>query len=470
MPLLGSYQPLATTEITLQLPAATLPPKAPQIATTSKACCGPGGGGGGGGNLPAGPPPDSNGAPEGAPPEQHSDATQPASYTVIQSTVYATAPYTSTVIVTKKTPVVIVQTPTASPPPVFSDPDPEPNEDDPAPPNAPSSNNPGGSNPPSGGSNPPSNGGNPPAGGPSNNNPPPAAPPSNPAPGPAIVVPGPSPTSAPLGGVIVSLIRTQPFVPPATPSPQATIGNVPVIVLPSSVILGSSAIPLPVPAAPGAPAETVATINGQPFTIRPSEVVVAGSTVAFPPVAAVTPAPATRVPIAPGITAFVADSTAVIQGTTYRIGFGATPTTITAGGVPVILGPYGVVVDGSTAVAVPQMTEAPMVVESAGGLIFSIDESQVIVDGTTFRIGQGAPTITTEIDGQSVSIGPHGVGLQSTTLKPTSVHTSQHSGTSTGEAGAATDGLDSDGAATSLRLGVWDPVSWMLMVVVGLLV
>lgn len=438
MPLLGTYQPLMTIDITSQLP---LKSAAPGIAATSKECCGP----------PKAPLP-------AAPLESdaaHTEEAPPPSFTVVKSTVYATAPYTSTVIVTKKTPVVVVQTPTSLPP-VFQEPDPNENNhsggsDNPGP-NAPSNDRPGGPKP-----GPDS---------PSDNDSTSAPSPSGPAPGPGIVVPGPGPTSAvPIGDIIISLLRTQPVI-PATPTPQATVGNVPVIVLPSSIVLGSSAVNVP------AASETIATVDGQPFTIRPSEVVADGSTFAIPAVADLaTPAPAVRITVAPGVIAEVADSTAVISGTTYRIGPGADSTRITVGGVPVILGPDGLELP-STTVAANAITESPMIVGSADGLTFSFDQSEVIVDGSTFRIGNGAPTISTEIDGQPVSIGPDGVGLRSTTLQPTSVRTSTSgSGTETSTAdGSAVSEVDSDDAGSRVARGsTREVLGWGMVMFMNLL-
>ena len=176
----------------------------------------------------------------------------------------------------------------------------------------------------------------------------------------------------------------------------------------------------------------------------------------------------TPMPIAPGIVAGVAGSTVVIQGTTYRNGFGATPTTITVDGVPVGIGLYGIVLPSTT--LVPEaITQAPVVVESAGGLTFSIDQSEVVIQETTYRIGSGAPTITTELDGQRLSVGPGGVGLKTTTLKPTLATVMTGSRGSEGAAATSSSLVQDSLATRSLmrRIGMKEMLGWTVTCLAG---
>ena len=207
------------------------------------------------------------------------------------------------------------------------------------------------------------------------------------------------------------------------------------------------------------------------FTVRPSEVAAASNIVGFGPIAnPQPPAPSADLTIAPGVVAHVEGSTAVIEGTTYRIGSGATPTTITVDGVPIGIGPAGVILP-STTVAANAVTNAPMVVESAAGITFSIDQSEVVIEGTTYRIGSGAPTVTTEIDGETVSIGPGGVGLKSTTLRPTAATAVSGSEGSGGPSATGSGVMQGSSAARVVvnRIGMKECLGWMLMVGVGLL-
>jgi hypothetical protein len=371
LPLPGTFQPLETIELSSAVissqaglsPSGKKPPPQPHVDTGTA-------------NSPHHTPPPA----EESPPDEETS-------TVLKSTVYATAPYTSTVIITKKTPVVVVSSQTSAPP-VFQDPGAGQNPPPPPPPS------------PTGGSSPPN--------APSNDKPPPASPGS--------VAPAPVTATPSLGGAIISILRTQIPAPSATPPAQTTLANVPVAFAPSSVIIGSSAIAIP------SSGQVVATIQGQTFTVGPSGIAVAGTTIGGGPLNVIQSPPvsifSTRVTVAPGVVAEVVGSTAVIDGSTFRIGFGAPATTLTFNGVPVDIGPYGIILPTST-IAANAMTDTPKVVESAGGLVFSIDQSEVVIAGTTYQIGSGAPTVTTVIDGQTVSIGAGGVGLKSTTLKPT---------------------------------------------------
>ena len=467
VPLMDTFQPLATIVISTKLPPATSidvthsadlshfasagssetsvapestardPTKGPQATQV----------GGTPPKYPQAPPPK---PPPG--PEAPSD-----SWPVVMSTVYATAPYTSTVTVTKKTPVVVVSPPTVAPP-VFQKPAPSaPNQN-----NKPSGslNSPGGGKPPPTSDATPAPKNNPPpapSSGPNRDNPPPQVPPPEPGAAPG---PGPGGPSPSLGNIIFSLIQTQPFAPAPTAGTQTTIADVPVAVLPSAVIIGDSSILIPKKSD-----EVVATVKGQVFTVRGSEIVAPNTVIGFGPMGN-QPAPPSpkQVTIADGVVAQVADSTAIIKGTTYRIGFGASPTTITVNGVPVGIGPYGLALP-STTVTPDAITQAPMVVESAGGLTFSIDQSEVVIEGTTYRIGSGAPSITTEIGGQILSIGPGGVGLKTTTLRPTLA--TAMSGSRTLDGAAATGSrLVHDSSATRAfmqKIGMKEMLGWALI-------
>jgi hypothetical protein len=431
LPIENSFQPLATIEYSSLLPVETSSDSTESTTTTTTESSS---------RSPSKAPNVVSSALGGQPESASPAASQalspePASFTVVKSTVYATAPYTSTIIVTKKTPVVVVSPPTSAPP-VFS--------------GGNQNNNP---NPPAAVNNNPPPANNPAA----NNNPPPASPASKPGP---VVVTRPStanPTPG-LGNIIASVINS-PFVAPVpTVPPRTTIANVPVAILPSTVLIGNSAVAIP------AGAEVIATVSGQVFTVRPSEIIGAGTTVGLSPLQAVqvasAPVYSTQVTIAPGLVAQVAGSTAVIDGTTYRIGAGATPMTITVDGVPIGIGPFGLSLP-STTIPANAMTDAPMVVETAAGLTFSIDQSEVVIDGTTYRIGSGAHTVITEIDGQTISIGPGGVGLKTTTLKPTAATAESGSRTTTGPASTLSAGLQTGAAA---RIGIKEWMGWMLMV------
>jgi hypothetical protein len=111
-------------------------------------------------------------------------------------------------------------------------------------------------------------------------------------------------------------------------------------------------------------------------------------------------------------------SEAIVGSSTYRIGQGASQTFITVNGKTVSLGAGGVGLASST-IPPAKVTAAPLLsAVTVDGVSFSVDATEVVIGSSTFRIGSGAPTETTVINGKTVSIGPSGVGLGSTTVRP----------------------------------------------------
>jgi hypothetical protein len=346
-------------------------------------------------------------APEAQTPESPDDdnGLNPTSHlnyhpTVVPSTIYATAPYTSTVIVTKKTPVPVV--PRSQEPPVVFQPA-SPPANNPPPSSPPSNNAPGG--------NPNRGPGGAPAGGPnvgSQVNTLIVRPSAAPAPGNLI--------DTIIRSIIIQQSPTQAF------APQTTLNNVPVAVRPSSVVIGNSAVPIPT-----GRDEAVVTEGGAVFTVRPSEIVADATTVAFGPLSpqeVISVAP-TRVTAAPGVVVAVAGSTAVVDGTTFRLD-ASFSTIVTVSGERISIGPSGIGLPDTT-IAISPVTEAPQIVQSVGDVTFTLQGSEVVISGTRFGIGSDSPTITTEFSGERISIGPGGIGFDSTTISPTSGSTSTSS-------------------------------------------
>lgn len=409
MPLVGTANPAASFALPTNTTQRTY---APEIATANP-------------NAPALVPPTvPAAATEGGPPV-------PEATTVV----YSSVPYTSTVIVTKKTPVTVVA---PSTPPTVVD-----FQTSSHPP--PSIPNNGGGNPQAtgGGSNGDGNnaGGlnenNSPAGGSFGPNTvpntglnlPPASqgtPTGLPSPHSAGAAPGSSAvaptTTIGLGNIIASIINSG-F---ATRSPASqisalpittTIGTVRVIVLPSSVVIGSQTVPIPTSHS------TTVEADGATFTVGPSKVVAPSGTVTFPPLhqghAVTTAAPTGTIVTAIGhLTVTIGPTVAIIAGTTYRIGQNAPATTVTVDGTIISIGSYGVGLP-STTFGAGAITGFPFLVYTVEGLIFSVDESEAVVGGTTYRIGTNAPEVKTTIQSAGVSFGPGGVGLRSTTIAPT---------------------------------------------------
>ena len=134
----------------------------------------------------------------------------------------------------------------------------------------------------------------------------------------------------------------------------------------------------------------------------------------------------------------VGSSIAIISGTTFTVGPHATPTTAVINGETIIAGSAGLTIAGAT-LTYPynQVTQAI----TAGGITFSeIGASLVNIGGTTYTIGPGAKTTTDVYNGQTISLGPGGVGFKTTTItatipslsSPTSSASAKHTGKKNG--------------------------------------
>lgn len=207
-----------------------------------------------------------------------------------------------------------------------------------------------------------------------------------------------------------------PGIAPAAPV-TATIDSVPVQILPSSVVIGGQVLSIP-----GTSSETTLQVNGQIFTLQNSQIVAPGTTYAITTVrdqessATALPSPVT----AGGLTFSVGASQAIISGTTYAIGNGAgSSTTVRVGGKTVVIGSIGVLL-ASTTVAPLKSTPAPLAPEviTAAGLTFTIGQSFAVISGSTYTIGPDAKSTSIVVNGKTISVGSHGLGLATTTIAP----------------------------------------------------
>jgi len=179
-----------------------------------------------------------------------------------------------------------------------------------------------------------------------------------------------------------------------------TIANVPLAIQSGSVVIGGQNFP-PVSST------TSVVIDGQTFTINPSQVIAPGTTIDIPSAA---PTNALSAVTAGGLTFSVGSTAAVISGTTYAIGGDASPMTRVIDGQTLSFGPGGVSFASTTvpAAVLSQVT--------AGGVTFAVGSTEAVISGMTFAIGNGASATTTVVEGQTVSFGPNGVGFATTTI------------------------------------------------------
>ncbi|OAQ96337.1 hypothetical protein LLEC1_01047 [Akanthomyces lecanii] len=232
--------------------------------------------------------------------------------------------------------------------------------------------------------------------------------------------------------------------PPSVMGPSSSVlGGIPVTSAGPSLEIGGGAFAIP------ASSSTTVRVNGKAITINPTGVTIGGESMVF-----VKPA-ASDVVVAGGemLTA-IGRSVVVLHSITYTYGSGIAPVMQVINGDTVAIGPTGVLVHGSTLGGVsaqPTDTEFEIV---GGATIAKIPPSMVIVNGETYAVGPGARMKTVVIGDQTLTIGPIGLVMASTTMKfpfDASV-TTTIAGRSTGESmPQETGSKGEEDAAYSLR-------------------
>ena len=197
--------------------------------------------------------------------------------------------------------------------------------------------------------------------------------------------------------------RTVPLPNMITPAPLAiTADGILMSVGPSAVVIGSRTYSLQNP--------TSIVYNGHTISLGSNGVGMASTTIAIPSM------PAFSTVTEGALTLLVNPSEAVIQGHSYLLTQGATPTTTVIAGQTISFGPDGISFAGTTAV-IPRPTEAPYFT-TIDGMTFSVGPSDVVVGGKTYAIGGGAKPQTVTIGSEILSFGPGGIGLPGTTIAP----------------------------------------------------
>ena len=198
--------------------------------------------------------------------------------------------------------------------------------------------------------------------------------------------------------------------PQVTPKPAATPGlsGAASSLTPSSIAIGGQAVALPsigatvitfgsaIVSAHGSPA----TVSGIAISLGSSALIVGTSTIAL---AGSHPPPLSSPLIFGGFTASILPSAVALGTNTVTLG-----QAITVSGVPIFLGPEGLVVASST-IPVPQNVPSPIVVN---GLTASTITSGVVIGSQTVNFGQSAITIA----GTPVSMGAAGIVIAGSTI------------------------------------------------------
>ncbi|PQE13765.1 hypothetical protein CJF31_00005240 [Rutstroemia sp. NJR-2017a BVV2] len=161
---------------------------------------------------------------------------------------------------------------------------------------------------------------------------------------------------------------------------------------------------------PGA-TSTVAVINGETISAGPSAIIGASTTLTYP---LINP---THTVAIEGITfTEIGSSLAVFGRTTFTFGPGAAPTSYFHNGQTISIGGDGIGFASTTFTGIPQRPATQAI--TAGGITFSeIGSTLAVIDGTTFNFGPSAKPTSLTVNGQSISIGPGGIGFASTTFR-----------------------------------------------------
>lgn len=113
-----------------------------------------------------------------------------------------------------------------------------------------------------------------------------------------------------------------------------------------------------------------------------------------------------------GVAFSLGPAAAVVASSTYSFLPGQAPATITDQGKAITLSPNGVQI-GNVHVPVPTPSPNYSVV-SQGNLTFSVAPSAVVFNGQTNDVQPGVAPMTTNVNGQEISIGSEGVGIGGT--------------------------------------------------------
>ena len=148
-------------------------------------------------------------------------------------------------------------------------------------------------------------------------------------------------------------------------------------------------------------------LNGQSMTIGPKGIHIKGTTVNLP----TTQRP--KSVTAAGLSFLVGATDAVISDTTYAIGSGALLQTVVVGSQTMTIGSAGVTLPPTT--IAPEQTPVALI---AGGMTFSVDPTEAVVNGTTYAIGSDAVAKTLVEGSIKMILGTNGVVLPSTTIRP----------------------------------------------------
>ena len=191
------------------------------------------------------------------------------------------------------------------------------------------------------------------------------------------------------------------------------VNGVPVNQGPSNgIVIGSSTFQ-------EAPAPQTVNINGETFTVLPSNAgVVAPGGLTIPPAPGITAGPSLTL----GSGTFSVNPTnpsqVIMDGSTIQIP-AAGSTVFAISGTTYTVEPTAII-SGSSTIPLPPAAgpAATFSAETVDGLTFDLGSTLAVISGTTAAIGFGAPSSTLTVGTETITAGPEGLIFPDTTVAP----------------------------------------------------
>ncbi|RWA08403.1 hypothetical protein EKO27_g6705 [Xylaria grammica] len=197
-------------------------------------------------------------------------------------------------------------------------------------------------------------------------------------------------------------------IPPPT---KTTIGGIGVAIEGSSVVIDNTSFTI-------GPKPTTVVIEGQTITLKPGVIVFPSQTLTIP-VAQET----TQVVVGAELITAVGSDKAIIEGRTITYGPGSSTITEVIDEDTVLVGPSGIIVHDETYGGNKAKSTDVQFVVAGGVTISRIGSTVVVVQGVTYTLeplasGYTYKKTTTVLGGETITIGPEGVAIETWTLNP----------------------------------------------------
>ncbi|KAI1133624.1 hypothetical protein F5Y10DRAFT_228210 [Nemania abortiva] len=228
-----------------------------------------------------------------------------------------------------------------------------------------------------------------------------------------VVVDGNSFTINPTQVVGVGATITRPpesgLVASQRPPTITTVGDIGVDIEDSSVILDRTTFTI-------GPRPTTVVVKGQTITLGPGAIAFPSQTLAIPAAR-----DTTQVVFGAELITAIGTNRVVIEGHTITYGPGTDTITEVIDGDTILIGPSGIVVHGETYGGINAAATATQFAVVGGVTISQVGSTALVIHGVTYTfdpvVAKQTKT-TTVLGGETVTIGPDGVSIETWTLDP----------------------------------------------------